>query len=182
MNNSMKNIELMAIAEVKTALEAGKVVVIDKKVTADPNYTNLYLFANVDGLGGGSGEVSEAAAMLLGWTGGSQQRAISNAKTEIANKITIGQSIDDVFGASFTLRCIDTVEKQFQTHQPRIDSNGQIFFNGNKEIYRTFELVTKEELDKKGHITLEVTSKGMPKPAEQPMGVSATNVLENAGK
>ena len=177
MNNLMKNTELMAIAEVKAAIEAGKVVIIDKKVTSDPNYTNLYLFANVDGLGGGSNEVSEAAAMLLGWTGGYQQRAIQNAKTEIADKFAVGHAFE-----GFALRCIDTTEKQWQTHQPRIDSNGQIFFNGSKEIYRRFELVTKEELEKKGHITLEVTTKGVPAPAEQLQGVPASNILESVGK
>jgi hypothetical protein len=173
MNNSMKNADLMAIPAVAEAIKAGSVVLIDKKQTADATYTNLYFFAETE-LGGGSGEVSEAAAMLLGWTG-SQSRAIQNAKTEIANNFEVGKVFPD-----FALRCIDSVEKQWDTQNPRIDSNGQLFFNGAKEIYRRFELVTKSELAAKGHVLLEVTSKGIPAPAEQSQGVSANNILEKA--
>ena len=173
MNSKMSNKELMEIESVATAVKAGKVVCIDKKPTNDPNYVNLYLFAEVEGLGGGSGEMSEAAAMFLGFSG-SQSRCIQNAAKEFADSVELGQTFDGL-----TFRCIDTVSPEWQGQTPRADSNGQIFFNEGKEIYRRFELVTKDELSSKGHALLEVTSKGQ---AEKPAGVPTNNLLEKAGK
>jgi hypothetical protein len=165
----MKNAELMAIPAVAEAIKAGKVVCIDKKPTDNPNYVQLYLFAEVEGLGGGSGEMSEASAMFLGFSG-SQSRCIQNASKDFAENVEIGQTFDGL-----TFRCVDTVKPEWQGHSPRADSSGQIFFNEGKEIYRRFELVTKDEFKKLGHTLLKVTTKGV---QEAPKGVPADNVLE----
>ena len=173
MNSSMKNSALMALPGVKEAISAGKVICIDKKPTRKPDFINLYLFAEIEGLGSGTAEMSQAAALFLGFTG-SQQRCVQNAAKAFADTVQIGQTFDGL-----TFRCIDSVTPGWNTHTPRADSAGQIFFNNGKEIYRKFELVTKKELTTRGHVTLDVTSKGVTEPVQ---GVLATNLLEQAAQ
>ena len=168
MNCKMKNTELIEIPEVKAALEAGKVVLIDKKPTSNPEYTNLYFFGKVEGMGASS-EVSAAAAMFLKWTTSYNQRAIQNARTEVADKFEVGHTFDD-----FALRCMDSLEPSFQGHTPRVNSAGELLQHKGKDIYRHFELVTKDELKAKGHVTIAVVKEE----AEAPQGVNADALLK----
>lgn len=172
MNNSMKNAELLAIKEVKEAIEAGKVVLIDKKVTSNPEFTNLYFFGPTEGLRGASAEVSEAAAMLLGWNSKSTDRAIQNASTKIADNFQIGHVFPD-----FAIKCVDSTQPSFKGQTCRQDNEGKILYHNGSPIYRTSSIVTKAELAKSGHSVLEVTSRGA---QEQPQGVNANSILEGA--
>ena len=172
MNSTLKNTELLALPQVKAAIEAGNVILIDKKVTKDPNFTNLYFFGSTEGIRGASSEVSEAAAMLLGWDTKQTDRCIQNAATAVADKFQIGHVFPD-----FAIRCVDTTEPSFKEQEPRKDTSGNLFYHNGKPIYRNRQIVTKAELASKGHAILEVTTKTA---AEQPQGVNATGLLENA--
>lgn len=154
MNRNLSNTELMAIPAVKAAVESGSLVLIDKVQTANPEYTNLYFFGNVEGLGGASAEVSAAAAELLGWNSSYQDRCIQNSKTAIANTLVVGQEFKN-----FAIRIVDSTVPQFQGQQFRKDGNDNVLYHEGKPIYRTRFLVTKDELATKGHSTLAVSER-----------------------
>lgn len=176
-NSQMTNEQLLADANVKAAIEAGKVVIIDKKVTGNPDYTNIYFFGPVEGIGGSGNEgLSEAAAMFLDFNTSFNARCIQNAATRIANNFQVGQALDD-----FALRCVDKLTPSFEGQAARQNKEGKIHYHNGKEIYRNYELVTHAELGAKGHQTIDVTSTGVID-GEKPAGVNVSSVLEQTTK
>lgn len=172
MNIKMKNTELLALPEVKEAFKAGKVVVIDKKLTNNKEFTNLYFIGEVDGLGGASSEVTSIQAQLLGFNTKLVQRCISNAKTEIADKIEVGSTLDA------KIRVIDSLKPSYQGHTPRANSSGELLKHNGKEIYRTTELCSADELEEKSHQTLKVTRATV----EEKQGADKSSLIEQAAQ
>lgn|GEM_PF-5552848 len=163
LNRNMTNDELLAINEVKQAIDNGKIVIIDKVATSNPEYTNLYFIGKVEGLASSNTGVSSLAAQLLGWNNSDiYMRSIQNASTAVANQLPIGSALPG------TVRVVDSTEKAFDNQTSRIDRDGNHLLHNNQPIYRSTEICTHEELAESGHFTLEVTEK-VPSRSQQPV-------------
>jgi hypothetical protein len=163
LNRNLTNDQLLADANIKASLDAGKIVIIDKVPTANPEYTNLYFIGKVEGLASSNTGVSSLAAQLLGWNNSDiYMRSIQNANTEVANQLPIGSALPG------TIRVVDSTEKAFDNQTSRIDRDGNHLLHNGQPIYRNTEICTIEELAEKGHYTLEVTEK-VPSRSQQPV-------------
>jgi len=168
MNRNLTNAEILATAGIQELINAGKVVIIDKVTTSNPDFTNLYLMTQVEGIGSSSNEAQE---LLLGWTA-PVMRCIANAKTEIADKFQLGSSLP----GDFTFRVTDHTEPQFKGHGQRRDSDGNLLYTeDNKPIFRQTTLVSKRELEANGHSLLTVGERVRQSPiqASQLLGAQA---------
>lgn len=153
LTKNLTNEELMSIEDIKNAVNNGNLIVIDKVQTSNPDYVNLYMFGNVEGLMNTT--INEAQSMFLNFNSGKiQLRCIQNASTEIANKYEIGNIIDGI-----GIQVFDSVEKSFETQAPRKDKEGNILLNEGMPIYRTTIVNTKEAIEAEGHKTLKVTGR-----------------------
>lgn len=173
LNRNMTNEELLRVAGVKEAVDAGKLVIIDKVQTSRPEFTNLYFIGKVEGLSSSNTNVSQLAAALLGW-GDNYLRSIQNADTNIANQFQVGSSIEG------TIRVIDSFEPAFDGQQPRIDRNGQQLLNNGRPIYRSTQICTHDELNQLGHSTIEVTER-VGQQAQQPVGQNVGQSQQQVG-
>lgn len=154
LNRNLTNEELLANAEIKKALDEGNLVLIDKVQTSNEEYVNLYFMAKVTGLPSSNTEVSDLGAQLLGWNSTEvYMRAIQNASAKVAQKLPKGATIPG------TIRVKDSLKAWFDGQQPRVDRNGNILLNNGKPIYRTTQICSHDEFQKKGHDTLEVTER-----------------------
>jgi hypothetical protein len=171
----MTNDELLAINEVKQAIDNGKIVIIDKVATSNPEYTNLYFIGKVEGLASSNTGVSSLAAQLLGWNNSEiYMRSIQNASTAVANQLPIGSALPG------TIRVVDSVEKAFDNQTSRIDRDDNHLLHNGQPIYRSTEICTIEELAESGHFTLEVTEK-VPQRSQQSVGADVTQQTGNVG-
>lgn len=175
LNRNMTNDELLAINEVKQAIDNGKIVIIDKVATSNPEYTNLYFIGKVEGLASSNTGVSSLAAQLLGWNNSEiYMRSIQNASTAVANQLPIGSALPG------TIRVVDSVEKAFDNQTSRIDRDDNHLLHNGQPIYRSTEICTIEELAESGHFTLEVTEK-VPQRSQQSVGADVTQQTGNVG-
>lgn len=138
-------------------INLGEVVVIDKRETSNDKFVNLYLYGPVEGVRSESSGVSKAQARLLGWDNSSNNmRCIANASKDIADDIELGDKIEGC------IRVTDYLEEQFDGHNPRTNSNGDLlYYNDGEdlyEVYRYTEFVDEEELEAKGHSVLKVSA------------------------
>jgi hypothetical protein len=149
-NRNQTNETLMNVEEVRTALDAGNVVLIDKVATTNPEYTNLYFLGYCEVAS--SSEVSEVQRQLLGWDSSIfPMRVQQNAKTEIADKFTIGQAFD-----KFAIQIVDSLTPAFADQKPRLSKSGDVVTDINDNpIYRNTRLVTHDELAEHGHKIIE---------------------------
>lgn len=156
-NRKSTNDVLLNDNEVRTALDAGKVILLDKVATSNPEYTTLYFLGYVE-VESSNTEVSAAQRLLLGWSDKSvyPMRCVQNALTSVADNLTAGQSFDN-----FALRIVDTNVPTYANQEPRQSKTGETYFDADgHKIYRNVVLVTKEELQTKGHsIIRRVTAK-----------------------
>ena len=149
LNRNKTNEEILAVAGIKDAMDNGKIVIVDKVQTSNPEYTNLYFMGKVDGLASSNTNVSELAAALLNW-GAVYMRSIQNASTKVAEQLAIGSTID---GAIIVT---DSIEPTFDGQSPRVDRDNNLLLHNGSKIYRTTSICTQQELDRDGHATLEV--------------------------
>lgn len=147
-NRNTKNEALLLDEAVRTALEGGNCILIDKKVTSNPDYTTLYVAGFVENEG--TSNSNGAQAQLLGWDKPQiyVARCVQNAKTAIADKFDIGHVFPD-----FALQIVDSNKPQYPEHEPRQSKKGEIYLSAEtgEKIYRSFMLTTKAELAKQGH-------------------------------
>ena len=150
-NKNSSNEQLMNDETTRTALDAGHVIIIDKQVTSNPEYTTLFLAGMVETAS--SSTASMAQASLLGWndTNVYPIRCVQNSKTEIADKLPIGKVFTD-----FAMQIVDTEAPAYEGHTPRQSKDGDVYLSENgKSIYRSARLVTKDELAVEGHKTIK---------------------------
>lgn len=147
-NRNSSNEQIMADATVRTVVDAGNVILFDKKPTSNPSYTTLYFFGYCE-LSSQDSAMSAAQRLLLGWSETSvfPMRCQQNASTEVADKLAIGTPFSD-----FALRIVDSNLPSYEGQTPRQSKSGETYFDaeGNK-IYRNVVLVTKQELADRGH-------------------------------
>lgn len=151
LNRNISNDALMADEKIRTALEGGAIILVDKILTANPEYTNMYFRGLV--VTESASTVSEAAASLLGWSDKNVflMAAMQNAKTEIADKHEVGK----VFPA-FAIQIVDSNRPAYEGHTPRQSKDGDVYLDeAGQPIYRTGRLVTKQELEDQGHKTIK---------------------------
>ena len=149
LNRNKTNEEILANKDIKDAMDNGKIVIIDKVQTSNPEYTNLYFMGKVEGLASSNTNVSQLAALFLNW-GAVYMRSIQNASTKVAEQLQIGQTVD---GA---IRVTDSTEPAFDNQSPRVDRDNNLLLHDGKKIYRTTNICTHDELQRDGHATLEV--------------------------
>jgi hypothetical protein len=157
-------------------IKFGNLVIIDKIKTSNPLYTNLYLYGPVEGIRSESSGVSKAQARLLGWDNSSNNmRCIANASTEIVDELNIGDAIQGC------IRVTDYLEPQFDNHNPRTDSNGNILYHNGNEVFRYTELVDEEELMESGHNILKASANKVVREVptgEPPKGASVNKLTK----
>lgn len=173
MNRNSKNVELLAIPEIKAVLEAGKVVVIEIANTANEAYKTLFLACQVKGLG--SSIVDKAKAALLGWNDGERiVRCVQNSATKIAEQLKPGDNLNDKFGANFTMKVKHSYEKSFEEQTQRATREGEalVCSKTGKPVYEIAEVVLKEDF--KGHELIQA----VPVSKYVAEGVSAKAILE----
>lgn len=145
LNRNMTNDALLANEDVKRALDAGHIVLIDRKATRKPEYTNLYFAGMVEG----GGSVTETQAMFLDWDTKFIGRAIQNASTKIAEKMELGKVFDNL-----QLRMVDSTKPHYAGQDPRENKDGkQLQDSDGNAVYRKFEVVLQSEFT--GHKTIE---------------------------
>ena len=169
-NRNSSNEQLAKDETVRTALDGGNVILIDKQVTSNPNYTTLFIAGYVETPS--SSSVNHAQAELLGWGTNSAfiGRCVQNAKTEIADKLPLGKVFED-----FALQVVDHKTPQYEGHTPRMSNKGEVYFaEDGSRIYRSFVLTTKEELAEQGHIIIKRM------PVSNNVSVNAAKLLETA--
>ena len=149
-SRNLTNEQLLSNEEIRTALDAGHVVLIDKVVTSNPEYTNLYFMGYCEVSNGG--DISAVQKELLGWDSSVfAMRVQQNAKTAIADKFTIGQAFP-----SFAVQIVDSLQPSYATQEPRKSKSGDVVTDiNNNPIYRSTRLVTDVELAERGHIIIE---------------------------
>ena len=149
-NRNQTNETLLSNEAIREALESGNVVLIDKVVTSNPEYTNLYFLGYCEVTS--SSEVSEVQKALLGWDSSVfAMRVQQNAKTTIADKFAIGQNFD-----KFAIQIVDSLTPAFAEQKPRQSKSGDVVTDINDNpIYRNTRLVTHEELAEQGHKIIE---------------------------
>lgn len=149
-NRNQTNETLLSNEQIREALESGKVVLIDKVVTSNPEYTNLYFLGYCEVAS--SSEVSEVQKALLGWDNSVfPMRVQQNAKTAIADKFTIGQTFD-----KFAIQIVDSLTPAFADQKPRQTKSGDVVTDiKDNPIYRNTRLVTHQELAEQGHKIIE---------------------------
>lgn len=149
-SRNLTNEQLLAIDSIREALEAGHVVLIDKVQTSNPEYTNLYFMGYCEVTSGA--EISEVQKALLGWDSSVfVMRVQQNAKTEIADKFTIGQAFP-----KFAVQIVDSLQPSYATQEPRKSKSGDVVTDiNNNPIYRSTRLVTQGELAERGHVIIE---------------------------
>lgn len=180
MNKNSKNAELLAIPEIKKALDAGHVVVVDMVTTSNPGYINVYMAQFAEGPGiNSSSSVNKAQALLLKFDSKALIRGIQNADVEMANQLKIGDSLNTVFGADFALEIHDSfIANPDFDHSPRATKEGEVIVcaETGQEIFREVSLTTKDEVS---HNTIKAVVKSKYKGEEEKAGVSKTK-LEGA--
>lgn len=146
-NKNMTNEEIKTDSVLFPIICSGSVVVLDKEVTSNPEFTTLYLAGMVH-TGQSSSSLSKAMIKLLGWSEDSEYiaRCIVNSATHIADLFTLGQELPE-----FALRINDSIAPAYDGQQPRIDRNGKPYTSNGRPIYRNIELVTIDELAEIGH-------------------------------
>lgn len=149
-NRNQTNETLLSNEAIREALESGKVVLIDKVATTNPEYTNLYFLGYCEVAS--SSEVSEVQKALLGWDSSVfAMRVQQNAKTTIADKFQIGQTFD-----KFAIQIVDSLTPAFADQKPRQSKSGDVVTDINDNpIYRNTRLVTHDELAEQGHKIIE---------------------------
>lgn len=155
-NRNMKNAAIIeAMPEIKALLDAGRVVILDKVATSNPDYMNIYLMANVAGVGA---EATAAEQMLLGWDGAASTtlRCIQNAKTEIVNGLELGTPLPE----GFTFRVYDVTTPEYKGHNQRQNKDGDLLHTEDGlPIFRNTKLVSYKELEDNGHDLVRKTVK-----------------------
>jgi hypothetical protein len=172
MSRHLTNKELMADEKISTAVKSGKLVVIDKVETSNPEYINMYFMGLVEGLSPEK-EVSSLAASLLGWdNSGFPLRAIQNASVEIAAKFEIGNTIEGRIVVE------DHLESQYGGQKARQDKDGNMLYHHGKAVYRLTSIIGNEEFE--GHRILEASKAeevASPQPSEPPIGSKKSSLL-----
>lgn len=154
MDRHSSNEQLLSNPDIFKKIANNELVLIDKIITSNPEYTTLYFIGKII-FNGDDDSLSEASCALLGWNPMIVERIIQNAKTDISNSMNIGSSYDD-----WAIRIIDDIKPNYDNHTPRVDNDGNIFFYNNNEIYRRKSICTKQELRENSHKILKITSRG----------------------
>ena len=159
-------------------IKSGSVIIIDKEITANPEYTTLFLAGIVEQES--SSSMSSMQRLLLGF-GGTQNyiaRCVQNSATEIADGLSIGDTLN---GAA--IRIVDTttpyVSRDGVEQEPRVDRNGKVYTHNGEKIYRNYELVSVEELEEMGHYILKRDSASAPIKVEQVSSVTKEQLFES---
>lgn len=150
--------ELVAVPEVAAAIKAGDVIVFDLvESKKNPDYVSAYFVGPVTYAGNDGRKLSRFALKALKFDQRVERAIQTFHKDEIeAEGITKGFRYDDV-----QIRIEDDLEPQTAgdwTQKPRQTSDGDALVSkdSGEEIYRTTELVFKDEFeDLGGHITIE---------------------------
>lgn len=173
LTRNITNQELSSDSTFGPMLNGSSVIIIDKEITSNPEFTTLFLAGMVEQKS--SSSLSSMQRLLLGF-GDTERyiaRCVQNAATEIADGLSIGDTLQ---GAA--IRIVDSVEKAYEAQEPRIDRNGKVYTYNGKPIYRNMELVSVEELAEAGHYTLKRDSAVAPIKVEQVSSVAREQLFE----
>ena len=149
----LKDADIRANAGMMKSLEAGKLIVTAIVATKNPEFSNIFVAGMDNDMPSGNGSVSAAAALMLGWTDESSDRIYRgrmNASMDVIGKLQLDQGSE--LPADFRLQCSDAIVPAFGAQSPRATKDGIVLKSGGSPIYRTFDVVTKDEFT--GHTTL----------------------------
>jgi hypothetical protein len=175
MNRHIKNAELMANLAIAELLKKGNVIVVEIADTANENFKTLFLAQIVKDLRANSGSVNSGQSILLGWQD-RVIRATQNAGIAQANLLKEGDSLNEKFGANFTLVVKQSYEKVYPSQVARATSDGEalVCAKTGQAVYESTELTTVEEF--KSHTLIS----SIPQSKYVPEGTTVSKILEGA--
>jgi len=147
-NRNSSNEQLSKDAQVKTAIESNKIILIDKVPTSNPDYTTMYFVGICETKSESTSELSGFQRQGLGFSETSKfiMRSTANFLTETASKIEVGQTFDAC------LQIVDSNKPAWDGHAPRQNKSGEVYLDANGDkIYRNAVPMFYDEFEKVGH-------------------------------
>ena len=147
-NKNSKNSELELDPQVKAAMDANKIILIDKQPTSNPDYVTMYFVGMCETKSESTSELSAFQRQGLNFSDTSKfiMRSTANFSAEVANKTAIGTTFDAC------LRITDSNKPAWDKHEPRQNKAGEVYLDANGDkIYRNATPVFHEELAASGH-------------------------------
>ena len=143
-NRNSSNADLEKDPQVAAAIQADKIILIDKKPTSNPDYVTMYFV----GIISEPSNLSAFERMGLGFSETNKfiMRSTANYSAEMADKTPLGTTFDAC------LQIVDSNKPSWDTHVPRQNKSGEIYLDANGDkIYRNAKPMFKEEFEAVGH-------------------------------